>query len=338
MPVTEREKLLQFGVSRWWKFDQYAIEDGYIRPAPGASLGAFDPWTAHQDGATPPYIQLVRLVSELPRDPLVKHHDASGELRSGVLDWCRRNGLLGLLLHEVSSARLGDWAVQRGSTGWSQSYFPWEPGPYEPPWGEVFGESVIGEHFYQSEDYWKKFFPGRVDGFQMLPLSDEFWSAYAEPFDDFLRVARWFANAIDAVGAPEDSPVIEQEELKSKTGKIHRQEVRLDQSGAIDRLNRLSSGVTPVVTLNHKDYGQSWRSHSMLGYLAMQALQDLLGGERILLCAHCGHTFRSAHHSARFCSKLCANRQHQREHRKRNKRKKSAGNRGKRKIGRRRGR
>jgi hypothetical protein len=238
----------------------------------------------------------------------------------------------------VSSARLGDWAVQRGSTGWSQSYYSWEPGPHEPPWGEVFGESVTGEHFYQSEDYWKKFFPGRVDDFEMLPLSDEFWSAYAEPFDDFLQVARWFANAIDAVGAPEGSPVIEKEELKSNTGKILRPEVRLDRSEAIDRLNRLSSGVTPVVTLNHKDYGQSWQSHSMLGYLAMQALQDLLGGERILLCAHCGHTFRSAHHSVRFCSIICANRQHKREQRKRDKRKKSAGNRGKRKIGGRRGR
>ncbi len=158
----------------------------------------------------------------------------------------------------------------------------------------------------------------------MLPLSDDFWSAYAEPFDYFLQVARWFANAINAVGALEGPPVIEKEELKSKTGKTLRREVRLDRSGAIDRLNRLSSGVTPVVTLNKNDYEQSWRSPSMLSCLAMQALQDLLGGERILLCAHCAHTFRSSHHSVRFCSLRCANRQRKQEQRKRDKRKKTA--------------
>ena len=254
---------------------------------------------------------------------LPPHHGGDDELRSGVFEWCQRNGLLGLLPHEVSSARLGDWAVQRGSTGWSQSYFSWEPGPYEPPWGEVFGESVTGEHLYEAEDYWKKFFPGRTDGFQMLPLSDEFWSAYAEPFDYFIQVARWFANAIDAVGAAEGPPVIEKKELKSKTGKTLRREVRLDRSGAIDRLNRLSSGVTPVVILDHNDYEQSWRSPSMLGYLAMQALQDLLRGERILLCAHCAHTFRSSHHSVRFCSIVCANRQRKREQRERDRRRES---------------
>ena len=325
MPVTEREKLLQFGISRWWKCDMYSISDGYIRPAPGASLGEFDPWTAHQDEATPAYIQLSRLVSELPRDPFSRHSSESDELRSGVLDWCHRNGLLGLLPHEVSSARLGSWMVQRGSTGWSQPDSPpWEPEEHGPPWGEVLGESVTGEHLYEAEDYWKKFFPGRGNDFEMLPLSDEFWSAYAEPVDDFLRAARWFANAIDAVGAPEDAPVIEKEGSKSKTGKILRGEVRLSRSGAIDRLNRLSSGVTPVVTLNQDGYEQSWRSPSMLGCLAMQALQDLLGGERILLCAQCAHAFRSAHHNKRFCSKLCGDRLHKREQRIRDKQKKKA--------------
>jgi hypothetical protein len=327
MPVTEREKLLQFGMSRWWKCDQYSIKDDYIRPAPGASVGTFDPWAAHQDEATPPYIQLVRLVSGLPRNPFAKHSNKSDELRSGVLDWCRRNGLLGLLPHEVSSARLGSWMVQRGSTGWSQSYFSWEswePEERGPPSGEVFGEFVTGEPLYEAEDYWKRFFPGRADDFEMFPLSDEFWSAYAEPIDDFLQAARWFANAIDAVGVPEGPPVIEKEERKSKTGEILLPEVRLDRSGAIDRLNSLSSGVTPVVTLDHNDYQQSWRSPSMLGYLAMQALQDLLGGERILLCAHCAHAFRSSHHSARFCSLVCANRQRKREQRKRDKRKKTS--------------
>ncbi len=324
MPVTERENRLRSGVSRWWKFDQYSIKDGYIQPAPGASLVTFDPWTPPQGQTTPAYIQLVRLVRELPKDPFTQHSNGPDELRSGVLDWCHRNGLLGILPHEVSSARFGSWMVQRGSRGWSQSDSWWEPGPYFPPCGEVFGESVTGEHLYEAEDYWKKFFPDRTDHFQLLPLSDEFWPAYAEPFEYFIQVARWFANAIDAVGAPDGSPVIEKEELKSKTGKVLRREVRLDRAGAIDRLNRLSSGVTPVVTLDNNDYDQSWRSPSMLGYLAMQALQNLLGGEKILLCAHCSHTFSSSHHSVRFCSIACANRQRKREQRKREKRKKTA--------------
>ncbi len=48
---------------------------------------------------------------------------------------------------------------------------------------------------------------------------------------------------------------------------------------AMERLNGIAHGVTPVVGRDEKGrFHQEWRSPSLLGHLAMQPVQDLIGG------------------------------------------------------------
>ena len=164
MTGSKREKYVGGEGSRWWRFDHYEIQDGFIKPGAKASLAEFDPWLAYETRAEghidiPPYLELVNLVQELSRDPFRQRTPVSQELEAGVLDWCRRLGLLGLLPHEVSSARFGSSMLTRTGAGWIESTYPWEPGPYEPPEIEIIGESVTGEVLYEAENYWYEYFP-----------------------------------------------------------------------------------------------------------------------------------------------------------------------------------
>ena len=51
----------------WWKFAEYEVRDGYIRPKEGGTFQSFDPWK-HRKNEDPPYIQLVQLVRNVAPD------------------------------------------------------------------------------------------------------------------------------------------------------------------------------------------------------------------------------------------------------------------------------
>jgi hypothetical protein len=216
----------------------------------------------------------------------------------------------------------------RTGDGWNESYSPWEPGPNEPPEIEIIREAVWGDLIYESEDFWYEYFPAHDDDKQSphLPLSTPFWQTYAEPLRYFLQVARFLANAIEVIASANHKPVIEREERRSSLNdKVIQDEQRLNLPAAIARLNHLSKSVTPIVSVDYRGrFKQQWRAPSMLGYLAMQAVQELLGNRKIISCGSCSQTFASDHPRARFCSAICGSRKRQQEHRKRKGRKKTS--------------
>lgn len=339
MPISKREKYVGGERSRWWRFAVYEIQDGFIRPRAKASLAEFDPWGAYKTRAkghtdTPPYLELVNLVQDLPRDPFGQRISVSRELKIGVRVWCRHFGLLGLLPHEVSWARFGSSMFTRTGTGWIESYYPWEPGRFEPPEIEIIRERVTGDVIYESEDFWYEYFPAHDDDKQSppLPLSTPFWQTYAEPLRYFLQVARFFANAIEVIADPNHQPVIEREERRSSLNdKVNEKEQRLNLEAAIGRLNHLSKSVTPIISINNKGMlQQHWRAPSMLGYLAMQAVQELLGDRTIIRCDACPKIFTSNHHASRYCSERCGNRKRKQRLRKKKANKKKTARRSKR--------
>jgi len=303
----------------WWRFDRYEIRGDFIRPAPGAALGPFDPskWPRSGKADCPPHLELARLVRAVPRGPWPK------ELRDGVLDWCRRHGLLGLMPHNLLSVRLGSWQLDRSGQSWVTSYSHWEADQYGPPWGEViesdFGDGVI---YNDANSGWANYFPDlwpkdrglgerALPELQLVPTSEEFWRAYGEPFDHFVRIACHLGNALTVIADPDGEPVIE-------SGGV-----QLEYDAALARLNALAAPVsTEVVRAGRGKYHQTWQSPSLLGYLAMQAVQDLLGERRILKCP-CDQLFATTHHRARHCSKTCADRWRQRAHRARRNAKRS---------------
>lgn len=101
------------GEGHWWRFDRYEVEDGYIRPAPDAHLDRYNPWKhfpAQSRGrvdASSLYLSLCNLDATL--QPHIESW-AWGTLTSHgeviLCDWCRANGLLGILLQEAHSVSL----------------------------------------------------------------------------------------------------------------------------------------------------------------------------------------------------------------------------------------
>src|SRR4051812_9704500 len=95
---------LKTGSDLWWRFSQYELRDGYIRPAPGAALGTFDPWAhyhAARDGrgtGQPPYVSLLNLLDTLPSSPAVS---MTAACEAKLLAWCNEYGLLGVLLQRT---------------------------------------------------------------------------------------------------------------------------------------------------------------------------------------------------------------------------------------------
>jgi hypothetical protein len=314
------------GSGVWWRSNRYEIRNGYIRPAPGASLKRFDPWKPQgTGGGTRPYLELVDLVRDVPTDrPLSSHAPVSGDLAQSVLEWCGRYGLLGLLPHNLLSLRIGDWHLTRSGMDWVTSGYTgsrsrWGPGIDTGPW-----EEVIVEQFGQGAEYsdlrhdWWFYFPevddeGRGESFpygpplQIVPLTKEFWEHYGEPLDRVVDVARYFANAVKMISRPRRRPVLE-----NYGGK-------LDRRGAIKRLDQLVSCVAQGIDVDSKGHpARRMRSPSLLGHLVVQAIQDVAGG-RIVMCP-CGKLFASEHWKQKHHDLDCGNRYRVREFRKRQRR------------------
>jgi len=102
----------------WFRASRYEIRDGLIRPSADATIELYDPWAAHvpaprrrrhgderkvDRGADErPYQALLRLAVTL-RDAETGVSDVrlSATQEAQVLEWCRSNGLLGILPHQV---------------------------------------------------------------------------------------------------------------------------------------------------------------------------------------------------------------------------------------------
>ena len=92
----------------WCRANTYEFKDGAIVPASGAKIRIYDPWAASRERADaggitiPIYQELIDVAGEV----------ATANFRSlrpqdfdGILDWCSRYGLLGLLPHLVIRVR-----------------------------------------------------------------------------------------------------------------------------------------------------------------------------------------------------------------------------------------
>ena len=183
----------RFFGEHWTRFDRYEIRDWYIRPAPDARKVQYDPWSAYapQKGKTAterPYHSLLKLVDSLerrpePTDPLGQEH------LEEILDWCRQNGLLGVLPHRVEMATFAKGSgtrfrdrirFQRTTQGWQysepildRSRVP-EPGIFI----QYLGSFTV--RFETDSQTWATFFPDITGEPKVYPLpgSDEFWAEY----------------------------------------------------------------------------------------------------------------------------------------------------------------
>lgn len=218
----------------WPKFSRYEISGGYIRPAPDATISRYqlrrDPNTKEER----PYIGLARAIGA--------HGSLSGS-EHVILEWCRRFGLLGVLLQRVEtvvfpptpaidlrtfraqrasgkasdvtkkSSRSNVVTLQRTAQGWQQTSADMDARSVPPVGVVIHGVADTHVRLEPLTETWSKFFPSipTQDASPLRyphPVSEEFWRTYEEPLETFIQAARHLTDALDSIArtkAPEGS-------------------------------------------------------------------------------------------------------------------------------------
>jgi hypothetical protein len=151
---------------------------------------------------------------------------------------------------------------------------------------------------------WAGFFPDvsyrNADQYAYpCPLTDRFWSEYAEPLDTFLRYALALRQAVEPHFGDVERVVPEDVSMRLLDGLIGpvSQRIRRDpESGDIE---------------------PTWVFPSLLSAMSQMAIQDIRGGKRLLNCAECGAPLVTTGYQTRYCTTRCqwrANQRRSREH------------------------
>ena len=144
---------------------------------------------------------------------------------------------------------------------------------------------------------WAQFFPDvpqeqRETRLYPVPLSEQFWTLYAEPVDAFFEAANVLQQAVE--GLSHAKPVATASEDDDRRLLL-----------GMKRLHVLAAPASPVIIpQDDGSFEQRWIAPSLLASLAMMVLQDLTGN-RALTCEVCGAPFLSSAYQGRYCSKTC---------------------------------
>ena len=266
-----------------------------VRPTPGSrrasgsrftpkQLEALENWCSRWGllGVLPNRVQSMvvraRSSNELLRD--ARFVDGVSDPSPGVFSYQVTNGEW-TLWDGVGSAR------HRDTSASSTAVEPMEPQAFEP--------SHYGSNFRSLKDAVWPFFPcvpesDAVTYEYPAPLSREFWKQYAEPVDKFFYTAELLRDAVYGI-----SPVMVEAQHKAQ-GRA--------------RTSRMNALFLSPIGQQLADDGQAltikWNFPSLVSSLAMMAVQDAMGGCRLLRCAECSSVFVTDAYQATYCSQRCA--------------------------------
>src|SRR5579871_1394668 len=302
----------------WWRFSMYEIRGSYICPKEGSKLEWYDAWPEFEGtraetigqapfATQPDYQSLLELAEGLQYGPGLRRypHCVTQQSQQSILDWCRRHGLLGILLSRWETLYL---APQLVSDRWvQQSYF------------RGFGQAIeIRENTGDVEDRkarvllrglddpalieespsktWSKFFPSvAISASETFPYpapyTDEFAHLYCERLSDFCNAAQLLAGAVLHLGhkhpKTEGDPTLAQQQ-------------------AVEVINLLRRPIFSVLDRTENGTLMTRRvAPSLLASFADMFAQDLAYGRYTLQCVCCGTPFVSSAYQARYCSELC---------------------------------
>jgi hypothetical protein len=332
---------LSVTAGQWWRFSQYKLEDGYIKPARGARLMTYDPWRTYwetrgeRSSVAPPYVSLLDLLRifkfrEISRVPWSGAADLlTPEATEGLLAWCKRYGLLGILPHRAlvvtlaprweewstrrrkSDGRL--WRVQRQYVRSSQEWLGnFSKRPIPIPAGKLEGalvpEPIVPENWPQPNvllqglthpswerevlgKTWHKFFP---------TVSRQ----EAETFRYPLPLSKEFWHLYAEPFEEFLWTVIAFRDAFLRLDKSRQDRRRMAEGKAT--LHALLGPVS--FTLEPQSGGQfrqRWAAMSLLSSFSMMAFLDLAGDRRLRVCRKCERPFVSRAWQARYCRRTC---------------------------------
>ena len=338
------ERSGDLAIGYWWRAEEYVLEDGYIKPAPGARFMRYDPWdhyrAVRQHGKQEdpaPYQELLRLanirfVFEAGRF-VVEADDGQR-----ILAWCNRYGLLGVLLHRVQEVRLAPrWQpmvllpapepnalfptqqrIIRTPTGWRSQYVQRLDKSFVQ--GEPEREGSLVEERLRPADMTAGAWVRKLDAFdwQWEPLSKS-WARFFPDTPSEEKDTREYPLPLSEEFWREYS-----EPLDQFISAVHALESALrclqeptDVRRGRDKINALAGDVNLVLLTSQEQFRQAWVATSLLGTLTAMAILDLAGGKRVILCETCGRPFVSGVQKARYCSPTCRHTAQKRAYRQR---------------------
>jgi len=298
----------------WATFGRYEVKEGLIRPVKGSTLRYYDPWIDFREPLDK------NPVLHQPYQDLLDIADSEDYSEPRIVDWCSKNGLLGILLQtcdsisqpiEVGGESVGYRESFRESHGWKSIRGH----------GELFQTGAVirkvgefGERLEPSDSSWSRFFPDHKPGepYPSPADSEHFWRRYCEPLDEFVAVAKIFGTAVEQTRLIKESATTSVEKSEQFANSAERQ------------LHSLTAGVRPLFYVSESgtlEFG--WSGGSLLADLAMMAVLDLTS-HRLLRCANgtCRRLFTTKSTQAKFCSESCRSIQQMRGYRLRKREKK----------------
>lgn len=288
----------------WIAFDEYLIEGGVIRPAPGATVRETSPWWAYE----------ARLASrgKLKRDDKPPHESLLGigrevsalsddgeawakievKLKGRTLGWVARHGVLGLLLHDLRRI------VRQDATGTQREWyregalFTSHSPATRPPMVELSPSPL----WSGSDDaILEGYFDAPIGGMPDL-FSEHFWQTYGEPLGRFLSVARHLAWAFDTLRRFQGKPP------PSESGDYQRW---LFAAHSLNEMLNRSNELLMVT--DGGEYRRKQCHASLLGSVARMAMLDLTGSADLVPCQRddCFDLFVRKKTNQRFCCSTC---------------------------------
>ena len=130
-------ELLERQSQQWWKFSRYELQDGYIRPAPDATLQSYRPWDVHRAAQREalrdkqsPYVSLAALANELPDTVTSEDHTSlAPRVVKRTLEWCAEFGLLGVVLQQTRRVVFLPRLVEASPWNDEDDRQQWQPTP-----------------------------------------------------------------------------------------------------------------------------------------------------------------------------------------------------------------
>ena len=311
---------LHVAMPRWPRFSEYVIDDGYLKPAPSASLEWYDPWKEYaaardrQINGDVAYdhlqnaLQGVRPSASIRRSSSLPPRLSRFSYDSGlILEWCRNYGLLGVLLHKTMSMAFRTRSKGGRNVQWSTGRWLSVKQPDDGKTPRKFADLLKDERQHAEPHAmvrralnevrrepltgtWKEFFPRippkEVAGHPFsTPETASFWRMYAEPVDEFILAATQVRAAVDGLCR------------SAKNGP------RSDYPMCEEALAALLAPTTVIAPITKRGVVLTWASPSLLGYLGLMLLQDITRVGRVITCPDCGH--RKVSKRGIYCSIKC---------------------------------
>jgi hypothetical protein len=323
----------------WWRFGEYELREGYIRPASGSAPYWYDPWEEHlksrNQGQPSPWEELIKMLDGIeyvldPRRSLFRPVPKFDDINlDAVLAWHSKYGPLGSMLHEAHTIFL-----------WPR-YQPAERSPTNEGNPRVL--KPVQEIFHRSADKWSRTYVGVEDSTQwILEQPNRAGEVLAEnsipvglvpavaigDIKEYSLEESWAPFFPDLSGSESETyryplPFTDDFCLSYAEPYARFLDTAVGVAESLLEIARAKGDASiggfkpkdvwltsvaemiPVVIPKVKELPVLWKGYSLASNLVSMAIHDLATGWLLRECKKCGKLYSTDHARMVYCSKRC---------------------------------